>query len=226
MATVGKSDYPKATPLRSPEQIALQSSRLSAMQEELAAQTKHLKQWKTELEERAIRLRRWTSRLAVACVITLLLAGSGAWFASRSPVQTQSLPDSTANCQPPTANCNLLETLGSLSATHLYQTHLNIGLVADGVESEIYTVEEAEQNLQSIVAMMKQVEEQHAKLAKSGLDADDQESLRQLQAVSAMLHLQVESLRAYWTTGESVHAEQYHQARKATWQGLSAVLGF
>jgi hypothetical protein len=73
--------------------------------------------------------------------------------------------------------------------------------------------------------MMKQVEEQHAKLAKSGLDADDQESLRRLQAISAMLHLQVEALRACWATGEAGHAEQYHQARKATWQGLSKVLG-
>src|ERR1019366_2779960 len=97
---------------------------------------------------------------------------------------------------------DFLEALGSLSATHLYQTHLNIGLLADGVESETYTIEEAEKNLKSVVEMMKHVEAQQTRLATSGLDPDDQDSIREIQAVSAMLHLQIDSLRAYWATEE------------------------
>lgn len=131
------------------------------------------------------------------------------------------MPDAQAKAQ----KANFLEALGGLSATHLYQSHLNIGLLADGVESETYTIEDAEKNLKSVVELMKHVEAQHARLVKSGLDSDDQDSIRQIQAVSAMLHLQIDSLRAYWATEDVEQANQYHLARKASWQGLTKVLG-
>jgi hypothetical protein len=126
----------------------------------------------------------------------------------------------------PAPSAGFLEALGGLSATHLYQSHLNIGLLADAVESETYTVEDAEKNLKAVVDLMKLVDGQLAKVTKAGLDAEDKESVRQIQAVNAMLRLQVDALRDYWATGEMDHAERYHKARKASWQGLSKIMGF
>jgi len=121
---------------------------------------------------------------------------------------------------------SFLEALGGLSATHLYQSHLNIGLLADAVESDTYSVEDGEKNLKSVVELMKMVDGQLAKVSDSGLEKVDQDSIQQIQTVNALLRLQVDSLRTYWATGEADDAEQYHKARKATWQGLAKVMGF
>jgi hypothetical protein len=117
-----------------------------------------------------------------------------------------------------------LEALGSLSAAHLYQSYLNIGLLADGVESEAYTAKEAEETLLSIGEMIDQVERQLNKLGKAGLEADDQAAIEQIRAVSGMLRLQAKALQDYWVSGETDKATQYHDARKAAWQGLSKVM--
>jgi hypothetical protein len=117
-----------------------------------------------------------------------------------------------------------LEALGGLSATHLYQSHLNIGFLADGVESETYTVQDASKNLQAIVEM-KLADLQLAKVVKSGLDPEDQDSIRQIRAVTGLLQLQATSLRAYWTTGDMDQAELYHKARKAASLGIAKVMG-
>lgn len=138
---------------------------------------------------------------------------------STLPAQAIAKPDLA-----PTHRSDLLEALGGLSATHLYQSHLNIGLLADAVESEIYTIEDAEKSLSSVVELMKLVDAQLAKVAKAGIDAGDQESIRELQAVTAMLHMQAGSLRSYWATGQMEHAEQYHKAREAASQGLAKIL--
>jgi hypothetical protein len=125
----------------------------------------------------------------------------------------------------PAQKASFLEALGGLSVAHLYQTHLNIGLLADGVESETYTVEEAEKNLKSVIDLMKMVDGQLANVSKSGIDAEDQESIRDLQAIAALLHLQTTALRAYWADGDMEQAANYHKARKGAWQGLSKVMG-
>src|SRR5207249_7457862 len=45
---------------------------------------------------------------------------------------------------------SLLEAVGGLSVAHLYQSYLNIGLLADAVESETYSDKEALPILQKI----------------------------------------------------------------------------
>ena len=40
-----------------------------------------------------------------------------------------------------------------------------------------------------------------------------------------MLRLQTKTLLAYWDSGDMEQANQYHEARKAAWTGLSKILG-
>jgi hypothetical protein len=184
-------------------------------------------------------LRRWTGRLVGAIVLAALLtAGVIAYSLNRvgvappAPAQEPARP--AADIAPPLesappitprAKIDFLEALGSLSATHLYQSHLNIGLLADGVESGTYTVAEAEESLKPVIDMMKQADARLARLAKSELDAEDRRSIQQIQAVSALLRLQADALRAYWATGEMQQAGDFQQARTASWQGVSKVMG-
>jgi hypothetical protein len=117
-----------------------------------------------------------------------------------------------------------LEALGSLSAAHLFQSYLNIGLLADGVESEAYTPKQAEDTLLSINEMMDQAEAQLARLTKVGLDAEDNAALEQIRAVTELLRLQSKYLKDYWRTGDTDQAKQYHEVRQAAWKGLTRIL--
>lgn len=118
-----------------------------------------------------------------------------------------------------------LEALGGLSAAHLYQSYLNIGLLADGVESKAYTMDEAKNTLGVIANFMDLVDAKLCKLSEANLDADDRESLQRVKTVTELLRLQVQTLRAYWASGDEAQASQYHEARKSAWTGLSKVLG-
>ena len=210
MAVSTKFSYPKAQPFHAPEELT------RGLNEDLAAQVKRLQQANEELEKRAAHSRRWTLRLlGVAVVVVLLSSGVIGFVLQRGnvaaetaavPLEVKSVPAASAIKKP---DADFLEALGSLSSTHLYQSYLNIGLLADGVESETYTVEEAEQNLKAVVDMMNRVDRQHARLAKSALDPEDLQSLKQIQAISAMLQLQVAPCGhigkpAAWNTPSSI----------------------
>src|SRR5580765_5514195 len=54
----------------------------------------------------------------------------------------------------------VLETLGSLSAAHLYQSYLNIGLLADAVEKEGVGQEQASDMLATVVSLINVVDKQ------------------------------------------------------------------
>lgn len=164
-----------------------------------------------------------------------LLAGLIAYRINRAPAPASAPPPPDAisaaptpaphPTQPAAAPNECLEALGSLSVAHLYQTHLNLGLLADGVESGAYTIAEAEESLKPVVDLMTQVDARLAKIAKSELPADDRRALEQVQAVSALMRLQADALRAYWAKSETQRAEDFQAARKASWDGLAKVMG-
>lgn len=255
MAAISRNTYPKAMPLQSPNELAAQAGKLSQLQEELSALARRAAQRDKELAEKAAGLRRWTGRLIGAATLAVALtAGVIAYslnrvgVAPRAPAKEpvspaaaitppqESIPPvapklaplvlpANAQAKPVSVKTDFLEALGSLSATHLYQSHLNIGLLADGVESGTYTSAEAEESLKPVLDMMKQVEMRLAKLAKGEVNAEDRRSIEQIQAVSALLRLQADALRAYWATGEMQQADDFQQTRKASWQGVSKVMG-
>ncbi len=117
-----------------------------------------------------------------------------------------------------------LEALGGLSAAHVYQSYLNIGLLADGVESEAYTKAEAEQMLATVASMLDLVDRQLNKVSELDLEADDMQSVERIQELTVLLRRQASALRSYWTTGDEVQITRYHEARETTWGSLSKLL--
>lgn len=118
-----------------------------------------------------------------------------------------------------------LEALGSLSAVHLYQTYLNIGLVADAVEKETYSKTEATKILQSVGELMSTVEKQLCRLPHINLDKDDQKSLDRIRAVTGQLRSQASALVSFWASADMQTVARYHQARERSWEDLKGLLG-
>jgi hypothetical protein len=167
-------------------------------------------------------LRHWRREWLFAGAAALLLA----MVATTVVVANRGNRSPGAETAPPHAsNERLLETLGGLSAAHLYQSYLNIGMLADAVEKETYTQSQAEEMLATVVGLMATVDKQLDRLAKNDLSAEDKQDVERIRSLSALLRVQVVALRAYWSTGSAQQAARYHDAREKAWQGLSEVLG-
>src|SRR5436190_12937 len=112
------------------------------------------------------------SRFAFAATFFALAAS----IASAQPVQTTPPKDPPAKQPPITTttppakgledeNAVLLETVGLVAGLQLYQTYLNIGLLADSAAEDVYEPDEAFQLLGSVVGPLEKIEKQLDKVA-------------------------------------------------------------
>jgi hypothetical protein len=119
----------------------------------------------------------------------------------------------------------LLETVGTLTAAHCYQSYLNISLLSDGRAKGIYTQKEAAQLLDSVLAILDSVDRKLATLSKIDLDRADHDSLEQMRDLSDLLHRQGRQLQTYWDSGKEADATQYEEVRKDSWAAISRLMG-
>jgi hypothetical protein len=118
-----------------------------------------------------------------------------------------------------------LETVGSLTAAHLYQGFLLIGLLADARERDVYTAAEAEKLLDSVVRMLDTVDHRLGQLLDGTLKDEDREAVEKARHLSDLLRSQARELRAYWHTGDRKHVEKFQKTRQESWAGIQTVLG-
>jgi hypothetical protein len=119
----------------------------------------------------------------------------------------------------------LLEALGALTASHGYQTYLNIGLIADGKAKGTYTEKDAYRLLDSVLALLSAVDRKLAALDRIDLDKEDRANLEQTRQLSGLLRKQAQRLQTFWDTGKDEDAAQYESARKDSWAALSRLTG-
>jgi hypothetical protein len=118
----------------------------------------------------------------------------------------------------------LLPALGTLTGAHLYQGYLNIGMLADGAEAEVYSPQQAKRLLGTVSALLDAADRQLARLPEEKLPEKEREPLKRARQIQALLRLQVKELRAYWDKGDKKHAESFHKARKEAWALLKDLL--
>jgi hypothetical protein len=128
-----------------------------------------------------------------------------------------------AATKPP--NDRLLEALGCQSSVHLYQTYLNIGLIADAVENEACTATEGSNMLKTVAGLMDVVDKQLEAVNMMDIREEDKEGVQRIRAISSLMRVQLASLQAYWLSGENQHVVRYHQTREQAWSELKQVLG-
>lgn len=197
-------------------------------------------------------LRRWTWRLAgtAAGLLVVSVAVFTFWSnqgtapaPSSGPPSEKVSPSPGSAAQPVAASTSkepalsnvkgtdaaqrdrFLEALGSLSAAHLYQSYLNIGLIADGVENETYSRNEGANLLATVQNLLGQVETGLQRVAQTGLDRDDQQALDRVRQVTTHLREQATALLAYWAGGEMDQVSRYRAARALAWDELQSLLG-
>jgi hypothetical protein len=146
-----------------------------------------------------------------------------------SPAPAQSVasavqPGPTAPARSPAPGEAPPETLDSLVGVHLYQSYLNIGVLADATEGDVYTPAEANKLLDRVTALMDNVDRQLTRLEEAG-KIRDSKSLERGRRLAALLRAQAKELRQYWATDGEEHAKRYHNARAEAWAGITELLG-
>jgi hypothetical protein len=121
-------------------------------------------------------------------------------------------------------NSVLLETVGLLAGIQLYQTYLNVGLLADASAEGVYESGEATQLLGSVVGPLDKIEKQLEKVAALKLSKDDAAALTRMKKIAGLLRVQGKALQSYWDTGKEEHNKKYEDARQAAWKELSDLL--
>jgi hypothetical protein len=118
----------------------------------------------------------------------------------------------------------VVEALGGLTASHLYQTYLNIGLLADSVEGEVYEKDEARKLLDTVAGLMSAVEQQLDRLGRQTLKGDERKAVEQARLVTNSLRTQTRELMAYWEKNEKENVTRFHQARQDSWNSIKVLL--
>jgi hypothetical protein len=118
-----------------------------------------------------------------------------------------------------------LETIGTLTASHCYQTYLNIGLIADGKSKGNYSEKDAYKVLDSVLSLLDTVDRKLGQLAKLDLEKEDRTSLEQMRKLSALLRQQGKVLQTYWESGRDDDAAKYEDVRKDSWAVIGKLLG-
>jgi hypothetical protein len=119
----------------------------------------------------------------------------------------------------------LLESVGSVSSIYLYQSYLNVGLIADAVKNDTYTKEEAAELLGTVVALLQTVDAQMQKLESIGLDQEEVAAVKQVRSISGLIKSQTSLLQTHWKAGDKGSLDRFLQVRHESWNELRDVLG-
>ena len=162
-------------------------------------------------------------------VIAVLFFGLGAFSAGW--LLGPAVPGPTAHAQTkeaPAENAStrvLTETVGLFAGLNLYQTYLNIGLLADGYAEGLYEEKEVKQLLGSVLTPLEAADKQLDKVGKLPLNAADRAAIARLRKILGLLRKQGAELQAFWETGKPEHGNNYEAIRKEAWAGISNLLG-
>src|SRR5262245_19394590 len=159
-------------------------------------------------------------RLAVAALVlsVLLAAKAGSQQPPARPAEQQPAPPAEPRAQ-------LTETVGLLSGLYLYQTYLNIGLLADGKAERIYDEKAARAVLASVVTPLDTVDKQLVKVAALAQSDADRQAAARLRQLIGLLRQQGQQLVTFWDSGNAADGTRYEATRQEVWKQLNALLG-
>jgi hypothetical protein len=125
---------------------------------------------------------------------------------------------------PTDARAQLTETVGLLSGLYLYQTYLNVGLLADGKAERLYDEKAARAVLKSVLTPLDAVHNQLSRIGTLAETAADRDAAARLLQVVGLLRRQGQELVAFWDTGRAADGARYEATRQEVWRQLSALL--
>lgn len=176
------------------------------------------------------------TRVIVIGWLTLMVSLIGIAVAHGQLLPRRLLPGPPAQSAPPPlaqptpagpadAQASLTETVGLLSGLYLYQTYLNIGLLADGKAERLYDERAARAVLATILTPLDAVDRQLAKVAAAAQTDADHQAADRLRSVVGLLRRQGQELIAFWDSGQPAAGAKYEATRQEAWRQITALLG-
>jgi len=150
---------------------------------------------------------------ALACLII-----TGSWLAAQSGTSPGPAKDTEGTGAS-------LDAVGRLAASHLYQTYLNIGMLADARAEGTYDTDSAREVLATVVGLVEGSEKQLDAIGRGTLTAEDKAALADVRKQSAALREVAASLDRFWKTGRKEDGARYEAQRKKAWAGIEKLLG-
>jgi hypothetical protein len=160
-----------------------------------------------------------------ALVLALSLAIGGVLRNGHAEPPDAKTPEPAKPVEVPKDRRVLLETVGALTASHCYQTYLNIGMVADAKAKGTYSEKDAYRILESVLSLLDTVDRKLVDLTKLELDAKDRDTLEQMRKLSKLLRDQGKALQSSWNSGRTEDLAKYDEVRKDSWAAISKLLG-
>jgi hypothetical protein len=136
--------------------------------------------------------------------------------------QSPAPPTAPASADP---RATLTEAVGLLSGLYLYQTYLNINLLADAKADRRYDEESARAVLGTVVGPLDLVDKQLARVGELAQTDGDRAAAGKLRQIVGLLRRQGQELGRFWDTGRPADGARYEAARQESWRQISAVLG-
>lgn len=150
------------------------------------------------------------------------------WFLGKTSEGTLITPaqaQPVGTKKPADTDARMMETVGLVTTLYLYQTYLNVGLLADCRAEGVYEDKQVKDLLASSLQPLTVVEKQMQEIVKNAGTKAERDSLAKMLKIVSPLRRQGQELQKFWETEKESHAKGYEAARKESWQNLSSLLG-
>ena len=114
--------------------------------------------------------------------------------------------------------------IGGLTMAHLYQTYLNLGLIADGVAKNVYTVEAGNNLLDQLTKVMDTVERQLNQLPTNDQQPDEKSRVEKVRSLLSMFRSEIKEIKAYWDVGDEQYAKNFQKIHKDAWAEIEKLM--
>lgn len=117
-----------------------------------------------------------------------------------------------------------LESIGSLSAAHIYTSYGYIGVTADAFVEKAFTAQTVTELMTEVVNMI-EINIKSLRKVQDNVSKDDGEFIDAMINVYELVNLQAKALIKYVETEKPQDAEAFEKARTAAWPKLKVLLG-
>jgi hypothetical protein len=130
-------------------------------------------------------------------------------------------PEQKPVARPPES---VLTLVGGLTTAHLYQSYLNVGLLADSVAKGVYKPEQGKELLDTVTKVIDTVERQLAQLPDADLTVGEKVRLAKVRSIVSLLRSEIKELQAYWLSGDEEFVRKFQKIHKDVWSELEKLL--
>ena len=117
------------------------------------------------------------------------------------------------------------QMIGVLSASYLYQSYLNIGLLADATAGGVYEIQEALAQCESLLTVIGGVRDEMLAYSKQIKSESDRLYVESLVKVADLLIQEGSALLRFYETNDETYAEEFMKFNELAQQAVSQLLG-